>query len=332
MSEVLERRYRALIGMLPKRYREERGEELLGALMDGAGEDRRWPDVRETLSLAGLSLRARFTAGSTWRAAWGMPRLGEAARAVALIGSALLAFGGLITLMQIYGQLHTLVPRSAAGHLNIGWTLRTELPALWLVVYLLLVFGRWAPAGMLAVGLVVGTTATLPGPFSAVYEHLLLAGVAAAAILTARGPDARRVGRGGYLPALAITAATTGLTVAGLATADRDFPDHWDLSQALFLMPSSSSGSTPFYESTAALVVVVVAVLALRSPVWALAAAFVGSALIVPATAYLAAHGGIVGRGLHRVGAVEGVLVVLAGVAMLRQRRRARRGELMSAD
>ncbi|NUP52220.1 MAG: hypothetical protein HOW97_33590 [Catenulispora sp.] len=330
MSEALERRYRTLIRMLPKRYREERGEELLGTLMDGADGDRRWPDARETLSLAGLSLRARFTAGAARYRAWGMPRPGEAARAVALIGSALLALGGLITLMQIYGQLHTLIPRSATGRPNIGWTLRTELPALWLVVYLLLVFGRWVPARVLAVSLVVTTTATLPGAFTAVDEHLLLTAVAAGAALAARGADARRVGRHGHLPALAIAGTTIGATVVGLATADRDFPDHWDVSQALFLVPSAARGSLSFYETVAA-VLAVVAVLALRSPVWALAAAFVGSALILPATVYLAGHGGIIGQGLHRVAAIEAVLVGLAGVAIVMQRRRARGGEAMTA-
>ena len=59
MSEVLERRYRRLLTVLPKSYRKARGEELLGVLMDTAEEGQRWPALGEVLSLAALGVRAR---------------------------------------------------------------------------------------------------------------------------------------------------------------------------------------------------------------------------------------------------------------------------------
>jgi hypothetical protein len=37
MSGHLERRYRRLLILLPKHYREERGDELVGVFLDGAG-------------------------------------------------------------------------------------------------------------------------------------------------------------------------------------------------------------------------------------------------------------------------------------------------------
>ncbi|WP_194906780.1 hypothetical protein [Catenulispora rubra] len=48
-SEGLERRYRRLLRILPKPYREARAEELLSVLMETSAQRRRWPEVREAL-------------------------------------------------------------------------------------------------------------------------------------------------------------------------------------------------------------------------------------------------------------------------------------------
>ncbi|MFL6115021.1 MAG: hypothetical protein ACJ786_27295 [Catenulispora sp.] len=334
MSESLERRYRKLLRMLPKHYRESRGEEMLGALMEGSDEGRRWPEAREALSVAGLSLRTRFAVDDARRTAWGLPRWGQVARAVALIGSALLAFDALNTLVGIYGSFHTLVLEPSTGHVNVRWMLHAELPALWLVVYLLLILGRWAPARLLAGALFLFSAATLYSELTAVYDHLLLAMVTAGATLVCRGADARKIGGDGYLPAAGTAVAAAAATGIALAAADRIYPDHyrpiWDVSRVLFLQPTFAPRTALFYELTAVLLGVI-ATLSLRSPVWPLAAASVGAALVLPSVGYLAGHGGVVGQGLHRVLAVEGALAALAGLAVLKQRRAVRRGGLASA-
>jgi hypothetical protein len=93
----LERRYRGLLRILPKPYRQVRDEELLSALMDGATEGRRWPELRETLSLARLGMRVRLgsavDSGSLTSA-----RAGEMVRAVGIAGTMLLAFIGMAQL------------------------------------------------------------------------------------------------------------------------------------------------------------------------------------------------------------------------------------------
>src|SRR6185437_15949141 len=72
MSETLERRYRKLLRILPQYYRRAREEELLGVLMEGVVEGRRWPEAREALSLARLGVRVRL--GEAVRAGGGPDR------------------------------------------------------------------------------------------------------------------------------------------------------------------------------------------------------------------------------------------------------------------
>jgi hypothetical protein len=59
-QDALEARYRLLLWAYPKRYRRERGAEMIGTLMDAAGPDQRRPTVREAtvLVLRGLQTRA----------------------------------------------------------------------------------------------------------------------------------------------------------------------------------------------------------------------------------------------------------------------------------
>lgn len=77
-------RYRRVLTLLPRAYREERGEEMLGVMLDGAqdaGRDR--PTPAELLSVLGLSLRLRTGApGASARAR----SVGETLRLVTLLG------------------------------------------------------------------------------------------------------------------------------------------------------------------------------------------------------------------------------------------------------
>jgi hypothetical protein len=336
MSELLERRYRTLLRMLPKNYRQARGEELLGTLMDGADERRRWPDVREALSVAVLSLRTRFTAGGARRSMRGLPRAGETARAVALLGAALLALAGLDNLNQVYAQLHTLFPpKTSTGHMLVRWTVQVELPALWLIVYLLLVLGRWVPARVLAVSLFLVTVPVTVGDVGAVIEHLLLVAVVTAATMVARGADARRVGGDRHRLAVGVTLAAVAAVAAGLVAAARHYPANyrwvWDSYRVLFLSPSTQRGT----ELSDALVITllgVIAALAVRSPVWPLAATLAGAALLVPWAGLLARHGSVIGQGLHRMVAEEGLLVVVTALAVYKDRRAVRAAAPLPAD
>ena len=68
----LERRYRLLLLSYPKRYRQERSEEITGTLLELARPGQRYPTPREvaTLILAGLRTRARGADGPTSATLW----------------------------------------------------------------------------------------------------------------------------------------------------------------------------------------------------------------------------------------------------------------------
>jgi hypothetical protein len=75
---------RRVLRLLPRAYREQRGEELLGVMLDAASADgRSRPRIAELLSVLGLSLRLRTGApGAGPRAR----SVGEALRLITLIG------------------------------------------------------------------------------------------------------------------------------------------------------------------------------------------------------------------------------------------------------
>lgn len=71
-TDVLARRYRALLRAYPKAWREQRGDELLGTLLDAAEPGRRRPSARESASVVvqglreRLGLRRRRSPGAVW--------------------------------------------------------------------------------------------------------------------------------------------------------------------------------------------------------------------------------------------------------------------------
>ena len=52
----LERRYRRLLSLYPKTFREARREEMLTTLMDGSGSDQKRPRADEAVNLVGHAL------------------------------------------------------------------------------------------------------------------------------------------------------------------------------------------------------------------------------------------------------------------------------------
>jgi hypothetical protein len=62
VSDVLARRYRAVLHAYPRSHRSRRGEELLGTLLDNASPEQRWPSAREAASIVVEGLRVRVDA------------------------------------------------------------------------------------------------------------------------------------------------------------------------------------------------------------------------------------------------------------------------------
>jgi hypothetical protein len=58
-ASLLERRARWLVGAYPAAYRADRGEEIVGTLLEAAPPGRNWPSPREAVSVIAAGLRAR---------------------------------------------------------------------------------------------------------------------------------------------------------------------------------------------------------------------------------------------------------------------------------
>lgn len=88
-AEAVARRYRRVLSLLPRAFREQRGEEMLTTMLDGAADaGRKRPSFGEWLSMLGLSLRLRSGApGASPRAR----TAGESLRLIALLGLVLQA-------------------------------------------------------------------------------------------------------------------------------------------------------------------------------------------------------------------------------------------------
>jgi hypothetical protein len=192
-GEQLEQRYRGLLRVLPKPYREARGDELLSTLMDRAAEGRKRPELGEVVSLTRLGLRVRMRGGG---AAGGVPadtRVGALARAVAITGSMLLAFVGVTQLAIWVRSIRTWgydtwswkhpfsVYFPGAHRFSIAGF---EAPAGWLVVLALLAVGWWRAARVLALVLFLWSAYLTDGTLMAMMEETLLAGVVTAALRT----------------------------------------------------------------------------------------------------------------------------------------------------
>ena len=358
MNEVLERRYRRLLRMLPKHYRQARGEELLGALMErasmeGAGERRRWPEVREALSLAGLSARTRWSPARADGGERGGSHFGETARAIAFLGSAVLTLSAVMQLVVLQFRYGSLVVRvttfahvkgvrsSPYGpyeiHSSYLMTLHRELPVLWLAVYVLLAAGWWPAARLLAVALLGFAATDVTGMASAASEQLPLAAVTTGAVLLARGPATRRVtGRRALIAAASLPAVAIGVLTIGVADIGiwlNDNPQRLgrkvfsELSSALWVSPD-----TPRAVIATVVLFIAAAALAFRSAAWPLAMAVVGLASLglLAAQTYsydpldINAHPVPESGGVPEAVAIVGGLLAVALVALIRERLTAR--------
>lgn len=112
-EDVLALRYGRLLQIAyPRSYRDRRGEELLGTLMDAAGPGRRWPSAADVADLLGHGLRAR-TGLTADRA------VGRTVALAAPCGAALAA--GLSVIAIVCGEIPTKAGSSAPnGQLAYG--------------------------------------------------------------------------------------------------------------------------------------------------------------------------------------------------------------------
>jgi hypothetical protein len=69
MSDVLARRYLAVMRLYPAAYRQDRSDEIVATLLERAGS-RRWPPPREVLGLLSGALQAHLSSGRSVRRTW----------------------------------------------------------------------------------------------------------------------------------------------------------------------------------------------------------------------------------------------------------------------
>ncbi|GAA2334625.1 hypothetical protein [Dactylosporangium salmoneum] len=145
MSDPLTRRYRLLLLAYPSEYRERRGDELLGTVLDDASPEQRWPSGREAASIVAQGLRARLgaarcrTPGAVWSEGLQMGALLLLGLAVAgPVGDLFRGAGwsvrtGIAVLLALAGIVATLRAR---------WIVALALTAACLTVFTL---DRWLP-------------------------------------------------------------------------------------------------------------------------------------------------------------------------------------------
>jgi len=178
---LVERVYRAALRAYPAGYRAERGEEVLGTLLE-VSRDRRMPDLREVGSLVANGLRQTVRS-----APWGAYRASApwAAQALALLTAAV-AILGVMREDRLAGSL----PPSLGRHLDM----------------LGLVVDPWFAAFALTA---VGTLATLALSARRTALVLALAGLAVQLWEVASNPAVPLPGAGGHFAVYAWTDIST---------------------------------------------------------------------------------------------------------------------------
>ncbi|GAA1739373.1 hypothetical protein [Luedemannella helvata] len=202
MTSPLERRYRLLLRAYPAAYRTERGDEIVGVLLDLAPPGRAWPTVGDAADLVGSGLRRRLR----------LPIVDGLTAGLALAGPVALALAaGLSACLWVWLEavkgLHTTGPAAYAA---------------WLAAAVAYALGRARVARTLVV-LAAATALALPvaGPFvdldrPPLWVSMVLAafGVIAAAGLRAPASADERLGVGAGTPTIAVC-ATALVATAG---------------------------------------------------------------------------------------------------------------------
>ena len=120
----LERRARNLLRAYPPAYRADRGEEIIGTLLEATPPGRSWPSARDTVSILCGGIRARRIANQR-------QDIAASLRQAAMLGIALYLISSvMMTLLSLY--LSFVFP--LGGQIPAGW--KTLLPFLLLVAVL----------------------------------------------------------------------------------------------------------------------------------------------------------------------------------------------------
>lgn len=197
---LLERRYRAVLRLLPKSYRREREDEMVAAFLEAAGEAPDADDPRPGWGEVGsvLALAVRLRLGGQGASPRAFAR-GEAVRLVALLGLAFLAAISIATAVHqspiLFDDAALVVgaPRSAD---RLLFLLGAVECGCWIAAFLALVRGRQAAAkraAVLALLPVIGSTAVRAGgqePMPQAAAWLVLTVVPVVALLLAHHRDA----------------------------------------------------------------------------------------------------------------------------------------------
>jgi hypothetical protein len=203
---ALERRYRALLRAYPRAYRAERGDEIVGTLLDDSRPDQQWPSRRDVGALVLGGLRQRT----------GADRLPP--------GAALRDGLYLALIMILTGDAVAVFPvRLATVHVSVHSVALTAVAALAALLV------RWRAIGLVLVVLtsVQAWLGTYPGLRAerAASEAPTLAVVAVFAIVAWR---ARRAGRAPVrLPAPLVVAAVVLAAALQRAQVADPFQDRW---------------------------------------------------------------------------------------------------------
>jgi hypothetical protein len=148
MTGPLERRYRRLLALYPSRHRSAYLDEMLAALLAGAGPDQRFPRVAEVVDL----VRGAFAAHAASRPA--RPSWSAAAGVVGTVG----AIGLSASVLRFAGLSHTVFEPSAPAP---AWSLAffIGLLAVWPIAALAAVVGWRGLAAVAATLGLLGETA-----------------------------------------------------------------------------------------------------------------------------------------------------------------------------
>jgi len=134
----LERRARWLLRAYPAAYRADRGEEIIGTLLEAVPPGRGWPPSRETVALAAAGLRARRVANLRQGLAASMRQVAVAGAAVYLVQLPALGLGAVVWtarrghlpfLFGNYEWLFYMLGILALATLAAGWSGRRGLVA-----------------------------------------------------------------------------------------------------------------------------------------------------------------------------------------------------------
>jgi hypothetical protein len=145
----LERRARWLLRAYPAAYRADRGEEIIGTLLEAVPPGRDWPSARETVALAAAGLSAR-------RAANLRQGLAASLRQVAVAGAA-------VYLAQLPALgLGAVVWSARRGHLSfLFWEYEWLFYALGVLALVILAAGWFGRRWLVAAGAAAAVTAAM---------------------------------------------------------------------------------------------------------------------------------------------------------------------------